>query len=614
MANKPQNFSTDHIMSQLVAYFNALPAAQRVIRANDVPFYNIKVITGPNGENKVVAGDAAKDVPASSYLGEATFTWVGPRHATNPQTATAARFFEVSKFVNSAGGSVTVKSMEGTYTGLPTITLPQAGDYTYYLVMTDQYGDSWNNGSIVLSIAGVDYTLYGPPNDVPSQTVTFGASIDDTVTIKIGDPGQYPDEMIVQLYQAPHGQPQSSAIAVRSDSTAIPADGSNFVDFVVPYVYDALSTRPYTFQAINLGTSTGGGYNSMAVPAEDINTIALGIPGANEVSGVDTYESGKVVVVMRKGGSFNNFPTAYKQTITRQISCKNFGGSIATSADGLWLAVGGTTYEGYNGSDYVFLYSRPTNVDDFTYAQTITTVATGWYAGGAPILAFTSDNQLVIADAAYGNFQGRVMIYGLSGGTWLQTSTINTPTTSIQFARKVAVDSTAAVPTICVTSAAGLHFYMYDTGTSAWTRRYNHDASTSYAGDSVSVNMFDDLYVSVAGNSNGMQLYTWGGNSLTPVATSTEGNARFGYGTNIDSSNRLNYVSSNLSPNKQTVYRYNEDGSNNETFRIGGWTDIGYEIESDAVKATYILPTGDEMYFMGRKSNNDVQLLYAQED
>lgn len=411
MANKPQNFSTDHIMTQLVAYFNALPAGQRIIGPTAVPFYNIKVITGPNGQAVIVAGDAAKDVDASAYLGEATFTWVGPRHATNPQTATAARFFEVSKYVNQSGGTtLTFRNDVITYNGeavaapVPEVDLPTDGDYTYYLVMTDQYGDGWNGGSINLSINSVVYELGGPTTT--TKTVSFGAFDGDTIQVVIGNHGEYPEEMQVQLYQVDHGQPMSDAsqVVVRSESTGIPTDSTPFINFVAPFsagntVAWALSqviTPSPQQQYANFGQS--------AAMNADGTVLVVGAPGYDKQG---TYDQGQVFIYNLDSSTAE--PTLF-QIISRSAVNYNVGYNVDISGDGAYMAI---AYGASSGnSAFVWVYGRTDPLSQFTLLNTITHTA---YTAQPPIVKFGANNKLFVSSGNGGpsgtSLQGQVSLY-----------------------------------------------------------------------------------------------------------------------------------------------------------------------------------------------------------
>lgn len=96
-----QMFTREHIIPQLVVWFNSLPDDQRIVRPTDVPFFNVKVIQDPAEPtlSKIVMGDTSLSVDPTLVLGEATFTWAGRRHLTLPRSAVEADFFEVAKNV-----------------------------------------------------------------------------------------------------------------------------------------------------------------------------------------------------------------------------------------------------------------------------------------------------------------------------------------------------------------------------------------------------------------------------------------------------------------------------------------------------------------------------------
>lgn len=449
MATKPQNFSTDHILTQLVAYFNALPANQRVIGPTAFPFYNIKVITGPNGQAVVVAGDAAKDVDASSYLGEATFVWVGPRHETNPQTASTSRFFEVSKFVNqtgSGGTTLTFRNDVVTYNGAavpaapPDVDLPQDGDYTYYLVMTDQFGDGWNSGTIVLTIGSTDYELAGP--QTTTTTVSFGAFTGDQIQVGIGNPGEYPDEMIVQLYQVNHGAPitDSSKVTVRGDITSIPQSGK-FINFSAPFTPSANGPWPFVSGFLAPAPVMYGNFGQSIAMTEDGQFLAVAGPGQDKTS---TYDAGQVFIYQISGVASTLF-----QTLTRPQMRAQYGYSVDISTDGKYLAV--STGAASGDDAYVYIYGRSNQVDQFTQQAVITHTA---YTANAPIVKFGRNNKLFVASgagspASGGTAQGVVKMYRRTDiTTWNTTPDItwtsDTPTDFSLFGYALSVSQNGA--------------------------------------------------------------------------------------------------------------------------------------------------------------------------
>lgn len=103
MANS-QLFTSEHILSKLVTWFNGLSADLRVVKPLDVPFFNVKVIQDPtNSATTIVIGDSSTIVDPTLVLGEATYTWIGAKHSTVSQTATTASFYEMSKWIRPDG-------------------------------------------------------------------------------------------------------------------------------------------------------------------------------------------------------------------------------------------------------------------------------------------------------------------------------------------------------------------------------------------------------------------------------------------------------------------------------------------------------------------------------
>lgn len=124
------SFTQEYIISDLVDWFNALPEGVRIIKPLDLPFYNVKVLTNADStSHSIVVGDLTDDVASSSILGEATLIWVGRKHPTEPQTATASDFFEISKSLSSTASIVELVPTIDAFSG---VTAPSA-DKIYYL-------------------------------------------------------------------------------------------------------------------------------------------------------------------------------------------------------------------------------------------------------------------------------------------------------------------------------------------------------------------------------------------------------------------------------------------------------------------------------------------------
>lgn len=210
----PQTFGKDYILDKLIAHFNSQSAASRTIKSNDLPLYNIKVVSDGEGQPTIVVGDESANYPASSYIGEATYTWVGPRNT--PTTATAAHFYEIAKYVNSAGSgsAINIRVNAGTYIG----TLeqpqsfpvpPQTGEYSYMLAFRSE-GEGWMGDTVELQVDGQYYTFEPTVNDV--FEVPFKA-----------DAGMY----IGLSFQDNYGSGNASFVLFQYDETNGPWSGTD---------------------------------------------------------------------------------------------------------------------------------------------------------------------------------------------------------------------------------------------------------------------------------------------------------------------------------------------------------------------------------------------------
>lgn len=83
----------------------------------DTVFFKVAVVEDPNtteNTTTVIIGDAYASADPALMIGEATYTWKGNRHNTQPQTATTTSFLEVSKFVYPQDLSARIAALEAS--------------------------------------------------------------------------------------------------------------------------------------------------------------------------------------------------------------------------------------------------------------------------------------------------------------------------------------------------------------------------------------------------------------------------------------------------------------------------------------------------------------------
>lgn len=184
-----QLFTREHIIPQLVLWYNALPDDQRLVRPTDIPFFNVKVIQDPAEPSlsKIVVGDQSLAIDPTLVLGEATFTWCGARHTTLPQTASDSDFYEISK--NTA--MLDFRTDQGSgFIGTPAgIDLSSATISVLNLDALRQLSAPTvkNGRSIVVSLAGYRAAGDGGEGDwvwMPNSTEVAS----DMVVIPVGNP------------------------------------------------------------------------------------------------------------------------------------------------------------------------------------------------------------------------------------------------------------------------------------------------------------------------------------------------------------------------------------------------------------------------------------------
>lgn len=244
----PQTFGTDYILQKLVDYFNGLSPTARTINPSDLPLYKIVVVAEAEDQPVIIVGDQSTTVPSANYLGEATYLWIGPRGA--PATATAASFFEVAKFVNTAGGSgaVNVVSKEATFIGtlpLPDITppMPLLGDYNYAVRLTAAYADGWFGDQIVFEVDGTEYAFELKSDG--EYSFVFGANTGTTVAVTYAGGGA--NGIGIEMVQFASGETPASPSAITIISeTDLDQTATPLVNFAAPFFlisYDAQLTN-----------------------------------------------------------------------------------------------------------------------------------------------------------------------------------------------------------------------------------------------------------------------------------------------------------------------------------------------------------------------------------
>lgn len=244
----PQTFGKDYILTKLVAYFNSQPASARTIKSNDLPLYNIKVIEDGDGQPTIIVGDQSGTYPSAQFLGEATYVWIGPRDVV--ATANTTSFFEVSKYVNvqpttSPGGNpLSFIVTEATYIGgelsagevFP--SLPQGGEYKYYLNIVATESQGWGGGVLGLLIDNTwyDITLIGSG----SHELLFAANSGVNIKLYYDDPNNFDSaQVILRQYEAEDTPTGPSSIVVWPEGGTAPEymiPNSIVVAFTAPYV------------------------------------------------------------------------------------------------------------------------------------------------------------------------------------------------------------------------------------------------------------------------------------------------------------------------------------------------------------------------------------------
>lgn len=410
----PQTFGSDYILEKLVAHFNSLSPTARTIKSNDLPLYNVKVIADGDGQPAIIVGDQSATFPSSKYVGEATYTWVGPRNV--PATATNASFFEISKFVNSGptgGAALNVISKEATFIGtlpLPNITptLPQEGNYKYTFRIEAAY-DGWFGDTLEITINGDTYVFSMAAQG--EYIAEFGAFDGDTILVEFvggSNNGAYFQMRQYEAGDAPNG-PTSVDVYQSEATTPTELTGAELVSFTVPFAplaFDLLLAAP----AINLLEGMNDGY------------------GASVTS--DSIHSNFIVRDLQSSGTswmYKNIgagPGAEPLFVSAGEISGGYSPHIALSPDGLYATPPSGSFEAtvykYDGADWNF--DNPPFTAGSIGQQFVVN-----NPDGTPTLFVAHPNN------------NRILVYERVADVWSQVRIVSAPINSNGFARPLAV-------------------------------------------------------------------------------------------------------------------------------------------------------------------------------
>lgn len=109
----PEFFASEMVLPRLVEWFNGQEEEARHVVSGEMFIIRVKVLENESGEPIfAINTDPAAEDPSRKYIGETVYLWIGP--SGQNLTATSNSFFELSKFIQSDGGMMTVIPFNGT--------------------------------------------------------------------------------------------------------------------------------------------------------------------------------------------------------------------------------------------------------------------------------------------------------------------------------------------------------------------------------------------------------------------------------------------------------------------------------------------------------------------
>ena len=443
----PQTFGSDYILEKLVVHFNSLSPAARTIKSTDLPLYNVKVIADGDGQPTIVVGDQSATFPAAQYVGEATYTWVGPRNV--PATATAASFFEISKYVNASGGSVNIVADEVTHFGTlpqPNIvpSMPQGGDLVYAYRISSTADGGWFGAELTIILGGQSYvfSMRGGGTIEGLFTTYPGTSVEVTYDGSIGD-GAF---MQLIQYEAGDSITGPTAVAVIDNNGALVELGNNFTEstFVAPFVPltfnmdlagRTMLTNDNAGTGFGLSISTNSQHSKFVVRNQNNagttrvynNNVALGGVPSFSTQQDELYGGWGSMVAMSEDGLFYTSASGSFATVIRRFDGTNWvndggfltGGTISQQFivnDGSGVP---TLVLSNRNNNRILIYKRISDV--WTLHHTINAPVNA--SGFAVPLAVNNNATMITCGDTYGNCYAFILV----AGTWA-TGTINTIT------------------------------------------------------------------------------------------------------------------------------------------------------------------------------------------
>lgn len=431
----PQTFGSDYILEKLVAHFNSLSPAARTIKSTDLPLYNVKVIADGDGQPTIVVGDQSATFPAAQYVGEATYTWVGPRNT--PATATASSFFELSKYVNaSSSGSVNIVTEEVTHFGTlpqPNIvpSMPQSGDYKYAYRISSTNDSGWFGAELTITLGGQAYVFsMGGGGVIEGEFATYqGTTVEVTYSGSIGD-GAFMQLIQYESWDTITGP---SAVAVIDNNGALVELGNDFTEssFNAPFtplsfnmnlVGRSMLTNSDAGTGFGLSIATNSQHSKFVVRDQSNagttrvyqNYIALGGVPSFSTAQDSLYGGWGSMVAMSEDGQFYTSASGSFATVIRRFNGSN------------WVDDGGFLTGGTIGQQFI--------VND---------------GAGVPTLVLSNRNN------------NRIQIYKRISNVWTLNHTLYAPVNSTSFAVPLAVNNDATMIT-CGDGSGNCYAFILD--------------------------------------------------------------------------------------------------------------------------------------------------------
>ncbi len=384
------------------------------------------------------------------------------------------------------------------------ISVSPAVTTTYTVTVTNSNLCTATATTTVTVLADATITSFSPASGQPGTIVTInGAAMGCLQSVTIGGVPQIilgKTNNSATIFVMP-GTP-SGPISVTANNNSLAVSSTAFTVTATPHPY------------IQQGGKTAGGSSSgspqqgtsVAVSA-DGNTVAIGGP-------TDDSNKGAVWIFVRNGTTWSQ--QGGKLTGSGAVGTARQGTSVAISADGNTVAIGGPTDNSSAGA--VWIFTRTNGMWSQQGNKLTGTGASGNAQQGAAISLSATGNIMAVGGPADNSYSGAAWVFARNGDTWAQEGSKLTGTGKVGQARQGVSVAVSSDGTTLITGGNNDMnrrgaAWVFVRGSGTWNQQ-----GTKLVGTGASSDSWQGISVAVSANGNTALIGGSSDNSLKGAA------------------------------------------------------------------------------------------------